>query len=133
MDKLTRLPLRKIVSLSIILLIASAHLIPVESYLNEGLQHLYFSYFSDLVLPFGFYFLLFFPERQLPILGRWEVKAAVVFLAPSIAETCQYFGLPVLGSTFDLLDYVMYALGTALAILVDTLVFSRIFNYGKLT
>ena len=81
------------------------------------------------MLPFGFYFLLFFPERQLPVLGRWEVKAAVVFLASSFAETCQYFGLPVLGSTFDVFDYVMYALGTASAILVDTQVFSRTFKF----
>ena len=32
----------------------------------------------------------------------WEAKSAIVFLLPSIAETCRYFGMPFLGSTFDL-------------------------------
>jgi hypothetical protein len=64
----------------------------------------------------------------MPILRRWEAKSAIAFLIPSIAETCQYFGVPVLGSTFDPLDYLMYGIGAIAAAAVDTQVFSRMFD-----
>lgn len=57
------------------------------------------------------------------------MKAAIAFLLPSIAETCQYVGIPVLGSTFDLLDYLMYGIGAMSAVVVDTQVFPRIFAF----
>jgi hypothetical protein len=50
-------------------------------------------------------------------------------LLPSIAETCQYFGIPVLGSTFDPLDYLMYGMGAVSGVVVDTQVFSRMFGF----
>lgn len=120
---------RRAVIISIMLLIALAHIIDIGRHLQGTLFDLFKSYFSDIVLPFGFYFLLFMDEQWIPILKRWEVKLAVMVLLPSIAETCQYFGIPVLGSTFDPLDYLMYAIGATLAALVDKQVFSRIFGF----
>ena len=122
---------RKTVIILLMLLIAAAHIINIESYLKGELYHFYFGYFSDLVIPFGFYFLLVLLEEQLPFLRHWQAKLAVAFLLPSFAETCQLFGLPVLGSTFDLLDYLMYALGTTLAVIIDLHVFSRVFSFWK--
>lgn len=113
---------------SIVALVAAVHIFRLGSYLQGELYNLYYSYFSDFILPFTCYFLLCGLE-QIPILRRWEVKLAIAFLIPSIAETCQYFGIPVLGATFDPLDYLMYALGALSAVVVDTQVFSRVFGF----
>lgn len=120
---------RNAVVFSIVILIALVHIFRIGSYLEGELHDLYYGYFSDLVLPFGFYFLLNTTQLQIPVLRRWEAKSAIVFLLPSIAETCQYFGIPVLGSTFDPLDYLMYGFGAISAAVVDTQVFSRIFDF----
>lgn len=129
MSNVTSIPKRRAVIIGIMILIAAAHIIRPGSYLQGELYNYYYSYFSDVVMPFGFYFLLFLEEQQVPLLRRWQVKLAVMFLLPSIAETCQYFGIPALGSTFDPLDYGMYAIGVALAAVVDRQVFSRIFRF----
>ena len=120
---------RLVVIFSIIALIAAAHIFRLGSYLQGELYNFYYSYFSDFILPFGCYFLLCADEPWIPILRRWEAKLAIAFLMPSIAETCQFFGIPVLGSTFDLLDYFMYGIGPISAVVIDTQVFSRIFEF----
>ncbi len=68
-------------------------------------------------------------EQRIPVLKRWEAKLLIMFVMPSIAETCQYFGIPVLGSTFDPLDYLMYAIGATFAAIVDRQVFPRILDF----
>jgi hypothetical protein len=120
---------RRTVIVCMMLLIAALHLFRVGSYLEGGLFNFYYSYFSDFALPFGGYFLLFMAESQVPVLKFWQSKMAVAFLVPSVAETCQFFGLPVLGSTFDWFDYATYAAGTISAVLVDRQVFSRLFKF----
>ena len=120
---------RSAVIFGIVLLIAVVHILRIGSYLQGELYNFYYSYFSDFILPFGCYFLLCATELQMPILRRWETKLVIAFLMPSAAETCQYFGVPVLGSTFDLLDYFMYGIGALSATIVDTQVFSRIFDF----
>lgn len=122
-------PRRLAVIFSIVVLIAVVHIFRIGSYLQGELYNFYYSYFSDFILPFGCYFYLCMTELQMPILRRWEAKLAIAFLIPSIAETCQYFGIPVLGSTFDPLDYFMYGIGAMSAVVVDTQVFSRIFDF----
>ncbi len=123
---------RLVVILSMMLLIALAHIIDIGRHLQGASFNLFKSYFSDIVMPFGFYFLLSADEQWIPGLKRWEVKLVIMFLLPSIAETCQYFGIPVLGSTFDPLDYLMYVIGATLAAIVDTQVFPRIFGFWTL-
>ena len=120
---------RLAVILSIVALTAAIHIFKLGSYFQGESNYFYYSYFSDFILPFTCYFLLCMYELYLPILRRWEVKLAIAFLIPSIAETCQYFGIPVLGSTFDLLDYFMYGIGALTAAVVDTQVFSRVFDF----
>ena len=120
---------RLAVVFSIVALIAAVHILRIGSYLQGELYNFYYSYFSDFIIPFGYYFLLCANEPHMPFLRRWTVKLAIAFLTPSIAETCQYFGLPVLGSTFDPLDYVMYGMGAISAVAVDTQVFSRVFGF----
>ena len=128
MSNVNNLRRRRAVIVCIMILIAATHILRVGSYLQGELYNFYYGYFSDFILPFGFYFLLCATELQLPVLRRWEAKLAIAFLMPSIAETCQYFEIPVLGSTFDLLDYFMYGIGAMSAVIVDTQVFSRIFK-----
>lgn len=50
-------------------------------------------------------------------------------LPPSLAEACQCLGVPVLRSTFDPLDYLMYALGAGAAVLVERLAFTRLLPF----
>jgi hypothetical protein len=123
---------RRTVILSLMLLIALTHIIDIGRHLQGASFNLFKSYFSDLVMPFGFYFLLSLDEQWIPVLKHWEVKWVIMFLLPSVAETCQYFGIPVLGSTFDPWDYLVYAIGVTFAAIVDTQVFPRIFGFWKL-
>jgi hypothetical protein len=120
---------RRAVIFGIMALIAAVHIFRLGSYLQGELYNFYYSYFSDFIIPFGFYFLLCLSELQVPILRHWEAKLAIAFLMPSLAETCQYFGVPVLGSTFDLLDYFMYGIGALSAAVVDVQVLSRVFDF----
>jgi hypothetical protein len=120
---------RSIVIVCIMIIIAADHIFRVGSYLQGNLYLLYYSYFSDLAIPFGGYFLLCAAESRMPIFRHWEVKLFAAFLIPSAAETFQYFEIPVFGSTFDLFDYLAYAIGTLSAAIVDRQVFSRIFNF----
>ncbi len=129
MSKFGRFSGRHALVVSIMILIALLHVVGPGRYTQGAFYDFYYSYFSDLTLPFGCYLLLCMAERDMPILRRWETKAAIVFLMASIAETCQYFGIPVLGETFDLLDYIMYGIGTISAVIVDTQIFSRVFDF----
>jgi hypothetical protein len=86
-------------------------------------------YLLDILVPFAFYFLLVLPET--PLLRLWPVKASLVFGAGACVEIAQYFGAPILGQTFDPLDFVMYGLGVVLAALLDTVVFPRVFGFWQ--
>ena len=120
---------RRIVIVSIALFIGALHLVRAGSYLPDDIYKVYRSYFSDIFIPFVFYFLLCAMEFTMPEMKSWKVKLAVSFLLPSIAETCQAFGIPLLGSTFDPLDYLMYGIGTASACVIETQLFPIVFNF----
>lgn len=91
---------------------------------------LYHSYFADVALPFGFYFLLTLRgEAQFPLLRPWWGKALAVFALCAMSETLQYFGIYALAITFDPLDYLAYGLGVLLAALVERQVLARLFVF----
>ncbi|MDD5468604.1 MAG: hypothetical protein PHS96_12445 [Anaerolineales bacterium] len=123
---------RRAVILCMGLLTGALHIVGIGRHAPREWFNLYYSYFSDFTLPFTFYFLFCLPAPELALLRRWEVRLAMTFLLPSIAETCQYFGIPVLGETFDPLDYLMYACGALLAALVETQVFARVFRFWRI-
>lgn len=104
---------------TILVVIALLHLLRVGTYLHDPLFALYYSYFSDMIVPLGMYLLLCLKDDQVPLLGDWRVKALVVFGVASSAEAMQAFGVPLLGRTFDPLDFVMFAVGVALAVVLD--------------
>lgn len=111
----------------IMLLIAFMHAFRVGSYLNGNLYVLYYSFASDLVLPFGSYFLLVMNEISLPFLRKWQTKGLIVFVAMTLSEILQLFDIHFFGVTFDPLDIVMFATGTLIAIVFDKVIFQKWF------
>ena len=122
---------RLAVMITIQLLLALIHIFRIGRFLHGDLYHLYYGYFSDIVAPFGFYFLLCINDRRVPFLRPWHVKSLLVFTGATTAEFLQYFGVYALGVTFDPFDILMYAAGVALAATIDTQVFPRIFAFWR--
>jgi len=118
------------VVVSILLLIALVHFFRVGTYLRGTLFTLYYSYFSDVVVPFGMYFLLCLSDVRVYVLRKWHVKAMLVFGVASSTEVMQAFGVPLLGRTYDPLDFVMFGVGVLFAALVDRFLFDRFFPCG---
>jgi hypothetical protein len=77
-------------------------------------------YLIDILLPFTMYLVLTVSKQT--ILRVTIFKAGFVFTIGCIVETCQYFGIPIFGKTFDYLDYFMYGLGICLGIVFEKLV-----------
>lgn len=120
---------RSALALGIVLLVALAHAFRLGSHLQDPLYTLYYSFFSDLAIPVAVYFLLCVNDAYIRPLQDWRLKAALVFGAAALAETLQAFGVPLLGQTFDPLDYVMYAAGALLAVLLDRVLFARLLPF----
>lgn len=123
---LRRTPTRLAIGVAINLIVAAGHIVDWRALLAPELRTLVSGYFSDLSLPFAFYFLLCFIDDRVVALRSAASKALVVIVASSGAELLQGAGIPVLGRTFDPLDFVMYAAGAGLAAVLDVLVLSRL-------
>ena len=68
------------------------------------------------------YFVVCLGRRNLGFLRDWRARAAAVLAAASAAEALLGLGVPMLGSTFDPLDFVMYVIGVLAAVLLDRIV-----------
>lgn len=112
------------------LIIAGIFIIGAD-WTNDTIHRLFHSYFADIALPFGFYFLIALNENNFAFLKKWYVKVGAVFTLCALSETLQYFGIFALARVFDLMDYVMYAIGVILAVFFDKIIFKRIFNFWK--
>jgi len=110
---------KKILIVGIELVIALLHVVGIGRYSTNEMFILFTSYFSDLVLPFGFYFLLIIAADKIVFLRRKWIRAVVMIAIPSGAEIMQYFGVYALGRTFDPIDFLCYAIGVLVALLVD--------------
>ena len=119
---------RMAVAAVVILLIAAIHIFRVGSYLSGRFFIYYYSFFSDIVIPIAIYFLLCINDITLPFLKGWMTKAILVFLIAMATEIAQGFGIPLLGNTFDILDFVMFGIGTLIAVGLDKL-FSKVFSF----
>ena len=84
--------IRVIVVVSIMLTLAAIHWFRIGSYLSGDLYINYNSYASDLMLPFGAYFLLSMNEIQLQFLRKWYAKVLIVFCVMTFSEIMQLFG-----------------------------------------
>lgn len=110
---------RRAVAVAIVIGVAAIHLLRLGAHLRGSAYRLYYGYASDLLLPLAMYFLLCASEANLPWVRDWRSKALAVFAAASIAEVLQGLGVPVLGSTFDPADFVMYGAGVLIAVVLD--------------
>jgi hypothetical protein len=121
-----------VVGVTIMLIIGAIHAFRFGSYLNGDVYILYYSYASDIIVPFGFYFVLSMNEIQIRFLQQWYAKAFIVFGLATFTEIMQIFGFYVLGVTFDIFDILMFGIGVALAVLLDKKVFERFVPYWKM-
>lgn len=123
MPKISR---KKLLILSIVVFIAMLHVFGPERWDDVPWKDWYYSYFSDLSLPFAFYFLFCISADDFPWLRPWQVRAGLVFGLALAAEMLQLLGVDALGVTFDLWDIFMYATGVGLAALLDRQIFPRL-------
>ena len=93
--------------------------------------HIYYSYASDIIIPFGFYFILSMNEIQIKFLQQWYTKAFIVFGMATFTEIMQIFGFSVLGVTFDIFEILRFAIGVAIAAFLDKQIFERFVPYWK--
>jgi len=121
---------KRLVVVVMMLFIASLFVIGPD-WGNQTVQRFFHSYFADIAIPFGYYFLLVLVENEYKPIQKWYLKAAAVFVLCSVSETLQYFGIYALATVFDPLDYGMYALGVIFAALVDKIIFKRLFGFWK--
>lgn len=113
---------------AIVVPIALLHLITGPHYAGP-FRDFVNGYLIDILLPMGCYLLLTPRDHQVPLLAPWFAKAIPVFLLAVGVETLQYFGVPLFGRTFDPLDYLAYAVGVLLAVLLDLVLFPRMFSF----
>jgi len=105
------------------LVIALIHALRLGSYLDGVFFTIYYSYFSDFIIPFGMYFLLCINDSTIPFLTDWRLKALLVFAVSTLTEVMQAFGIYFLGVTFDPVDIVMFGGGVLIAAFVDRVLF----------
>ncbi len=109
--------------------IALIHVFRLGQIFQDQAYNLYYSYFSDFILPFGAYFLLSLQEITISVFRKWYVKASLIFALTTLAEICQFFGIEVLGVTFDPFDILMYGIGVSFAALIDVKVFTKYLGF----
>ncbi|KAA3611053.1 MAG: hypothetical protein D8M58_13815 [Calditrichaeota bacterium] len=124
--------IRIIIGIIISLTIAAVHAFRIGSYLDGDLYILYYSYASDIIIPFGFYFLLVISETEVRFLQRWFIKAFIVFGAATFTEIMQAFDYYFLGVTYDPVDILMFAIGTLTAVFFDKFIFERFLPNWKI-
>jgi hypothetical protein len=113
---------KKIIIVSIQLAVGLLHFFAGSSY-NGPYPEFVKGYLIDILLPFALYFLLSLAGKSFK---PWYIRGGLVFLIGSTVESLQYFGVHILGQTFDPMDFIMYAAGVLLAIFIDYIWISRI-------
>jgi hypothetical protein len=104
--------------------IALVHFFRLGQIFDGQMYDLYYGYASDIILPFGLYFLLTINCEKIPMLRHWYYKAGIIFFGATIAEICQLFGIYALGTTFDPIDIMAYGAGVLIAAFLDVKIFN---------
>jgi hypothetical protein len=99
---------KKIVVITIMIPIALLHFVTGSKYTGPYPEFVN-GYLLDILIPFGFYFLLCLAE--LALFRPWIVKSILVFGIGAFVEIAQFFKVPIFGRTFDPVDFVMYGIG----------------------
>jgi hypothetical protein len=113
---------RKVIVVSIAVVVGLLHFVTGPRY--EGPFPAFVNgYMIDILLPFAMYLVL--GVAMIRILRSGIVRGVFVFAIGAITETLQYFGVPIFGRTFDLLDYLMFGVGIGLGVVFERFVLSR--------
>lgn len=121
---MTEKRIRLIVLVVLCVITTILHLMPRPTY-NTGYGRFFNSYLIDILLPAYLFFLFTMNLYRLPpkYLDRpFLVKlimAVLVLLIGFTIETLQYFSIPILGRTFDPMDYMMYLIGVLIGLGLD--------------
>jgi len=100
----------------IALIVGALHFVTGEQY--QGPFPVFVNgYLIDILLPMTLFLLMGMIEVR--FIRSALFRALAVFGFGCFVEASQYFGYPVLGSTFDPLDILAYALGAFLGLAVD--------------
>lgn len=116
---------KKAVVVLVMLVIAAIFIIGAD-WAGDKARFLFHAYFADIAIPFGFYLLLGLLEKDLAFLKNWYTKAPILFGLCALSETLQYFGIYALARVFDPLDFLMYAAGVTLGVLLECTVLKRL-------
>ena len=130
LDGHNRKNLRKAVVVGLVIPVAMLHFLTGSNY-NGPYPEFVNGYLLDILVPFSFYFLMCLVEFSL--LRRWIVRSILLFGVAASVEIAQFFGMPLLGRTFDPVDFIMYGTGIISAVILDTIVFPRIFGFWRFT
>ena len=120
---------RALVAISILLIIALIHVFRLGNFFEGDARIYYYSYASDIIIPFGVYFLLCINEIQIKILKPWYIKAGIVFCFATFSEILQRFDISFLGETFDVFDILAYAMGTLFAAIFEKMICNKYIPY----
>jgi len=122
---------RILIGVAIMLILTAIHGFRVGSYLSGNAYIYYYSFASDIMLPFGAYFLLWMNEIELRFLRKWYVKVIICFSVMTFSEIMQYYEIYFFGVTFDWIDILMYAIGALVAAFFDKQILERLIPFLK--
>jgi len=109
----------------IALIVGALHFVTGKNY--QGPFPLFVNgYLIDILAPMELILLMGMIENR--IVNSALFRAGNVFGFGCLVEASQYFGCPFFGSTFDPLDILAYAGGVTLGLLLDLVVFPRLFQ-----
>jgi hypothetical protein len=114
---------KRIIITSIALVVAGLHFITGENY-RGPFPAFVNGYMIDILLPMTMVLLM--GLFQTTWLRSNIFRVCAVFGFGCFVELSQYFGYPVLGSTFDPLDILAYAGGVLMGVLLDLVLFPRL-------
>jgi hypothetical protein len=114
---------KRVTITGIALAVGALHFVAGEKY--QGPFPIFVNgYLIDILLPTTLFLLMSLFQNKL--LRSTYFRACSVFGFGCFVEASQYFGHPIFGSTFDLLDIVAYASGVLFGVLLDLIVFPRL-------
>jgi len=116
---------KRLVIVCIALVVGGLHFVTGENY--RGPFPLFVNgYLIDIVLPMTMFLLMGLIENR--IVGSAVFRTVAVFGFGCFVEVSQYLGYPLFGSTYDPLDVLAYAGGVMMGLLLDQVLFPRLFS-----
>ena len=113
---------RKTVVVGIAVFVGLLHFVVGPGY-DGPFPYFVHGYLIDILLPMAMYLVAGLVRH--PFVGSSLVRLLAIFGVGATVETLQYFEIPVLGRTFDPVDYLMYAIGVGLGLILENGLLSR--------